>query len=167
MGLTWDEIIPLLIGFHRIASLELELSERSLNSINPQTWLALGRTLSGVVSLSLMCFKQSDVPSLARAICAFPCLRELSIFGYIESTFPELVSSATFQLSPYLHTLELDVHSATAVVEWFLSRSFRPTIRTARLYYLEVADLAVYHKLIGAFGNDLESLSLSTYLKGN
>jgi hypothetical protein len=101
--------------------------------------------------------------SLARVICAFPCLRELSIFSHIESTFPELASSATFQLSPYLHTLELDVHSAAAVVEWFLSRSFRPTIRTARLYYLEVADLAVYHKLIGAFGNDLESLSLSTF----
>jgi hypothetical protein len=162
---TWDKLIPLLVGFHRIVSLNLPVFWESLDVMNPETWSLLGKNFSGVVSLSLVTvhFSYTNVSSLARIICAFPCLRELSIRVDINSTFPELSSAATtFRLSPDLDTLELEIENVAAVLEWLLSLPVRPTLRTVRLYNLQDADLAIFQKFIRVFGNDLESLSLST-----
>jgi hypothetical protein len=157
---TWEEVAPLLVGFHRIISLKLVLMERSLNAISAQTWLALGENLPGVVSLSLTHFKRSDASSVAQAICAFPHLRQLSIQGSI-TRLPELASAMAFRLSPDLDTLGLDVVGAAAVLEWLLSLPVRPALCTVRLYNLQDRDLAIFNKFIQAFGDALQSLTLS------
>jgi hypothetical protein len=162
---TWDDVLPLLVGFHRIISLKVDAWEQSLNPISAQTWLALGNTFSRVVSLSLLNFKSNDMSSVAQIICAFPCLRKLSICMSIYSTIPEPSFATTFGLSPHLDTVELNAASLAAVLEWLLSLPVRPTLRTVRLYSLLDEHLASFHRFIRVFGNGLESLSLSTLIK--
>jgi hypothetical protein len=163
---AWDGVAPLLVGFHRIISLKVSLCGRHLNAISAQTWLALGKTFSRVVSLSLFCFKRTDASSVTPVICAFPCLRELRMFVLVSfnSTFPQLSSATTFQLSPHLDTLELNLTNLAAVLDLLLSFPVRPTLRTVRLYNLQNGDFAGFNRFIGVFGNGLESLSLSALM---
>jgi hypothetical protein len=164
---AWDEVVPLLVGFHRVVSLEVFISEQYLNTLSPQTWLALGKTFSKVVSLRLSCVTLSDASSFTRVVCAFFCLRELRMHVSLDLTFqvPESSFATTFRLSPHLDTLELNMMALAAVLEWLLSLPVRPTLRTVRLYNLRPADCAIIHKFIGVFGTGLESLSLSTLTK--
>jgi hypothetical protein len=160
---TWDEVVPLLVGFHRVVSMNV-VQWVSLNAISAQTWLTLGRNFSRVESLFLTSVKDNDISSLARVLCAFPCLRKLSIRMPVNSTIPELSSATTFRLSPHLHTLDLR-RSVAAVLEWLLSLPVRPALRTVYLDILQDEDLATFHKFIGVFGNGLKSLSLSSLIK--
>jgi hypothetical protein len=118
------------------------------------------------VSLSLASSLTSP-SSLAQVFCAFPCLRKLSILGSISLISDELSSATTFQLPPDLNTFELQSLFMHTTLEWLLSLPVRPALRTVRLHYLQDRDLAMFHKFIGALGNNLESLSLCTYLEGN
>jgi len=47
------------------------------------------------------------------------------------------------------------------MLEWFISFPDRPTLRTVRLHAVEDADLELVDRFMGAFGNDMETLSLS------
>jgi hypothetical protein len=128
-------------------------------------WSTLGNNLSGVVSLTLTHFMFANVSSFAQVLCAFPCLRELSIHHAVRFTPTAVLPSATMlRPPPDLHTLNLDIMPIGAVLEWFLSLSTRPTLRTVRLRHVQAEDFAVFQKFIGAFGNDLESLTLSTLI---
>jgi hypothetical protein len=95
-----EETIPLLVGFYRVVSLNVDLFWRSLDTINAQSWSILGKNLSGVVSLSLKLFYSANTSSLARVICALPCLRELFIRGVENSELPGLPSATMFRLPP-------------------------------------------------------------------
>jgi hypothetical protein len=66
-----------------------------------------------------------------------------------------------------LDTFKLQTLGMNTMLGWLLSFPVRPALRTVRLHYLQDRDLAMFHKFIGAFGNDLESLSLSTDIQGN
>jgi hypothetical protein len=161
---SWDKVIPLLVGFHRIISLKIILFE-SLNFIDAQTWLALGKKFSKVVSLSLTDFSCDNVSSLARVICAFPHLRELSLHGVMTGAFEsEQPSATTFPLPPDLDTLDLGILGTGDVLRWFLSLSARPTLRTIRLYRVHETDPAMVNEFIGALGSGLESFTLFTYI---
>jgi hypothetical protein len=159
---SWERLFPLLIGFHRITSLTVVILARSrtFNNDNAKTWSALGRTFPGVVSLSLTYCSRHEYPSsIARAIYAFPSLQRLSLEGSIPTL--ERAYATTLQLSPHLDTLELNVRLADAVMDWLVSLPVRPALRAVRLYDLQDTDLPMFYKFIRAFGNGLESLSLS------
>jgi hypothetical protein len=164
---SWDEIIPLLVGFDRIISLKVFLPERSLNIISAQTWLALSKNFSRVVSLSFIQFNTTDASALAQLFCAFPHLRKIYISGIVSTDIfeSEQPSATTFRPPLDLHSFETRVFGMRAVLEWFLSLSARPALRTVRLYQIEYGDLAMVNKFIGAFGSGLESLSLSTFVE--
>jgi hypothetical protein len=164
---SWNTTFSMLIGFNRTISLEINLLERSLNDINTPTWLALGNNFSRVVSLSLRRFRYSMVASLARLICAFPCLRKLSIHDVVTcSTYGELFEwrFIAFRLPPDLDTLELTagIDTADTMISWLLSFPVHPPLRTVRLHQVATA-LVMLPNFIEAFGNGLESLSLSAH----
>jgi hypothetical protein len=164
---TWDRIIPLLVGFHRVTSLEVNLCGLSLDVINTQTWLTLSKNFSSVVSLSLEYFSSTDASSLAQVFCAFHHLRKLSLHGSMSSTPTELVSTTTFRLPSDLDTFTLETMDVNTMLEWLVSLPVRPTLRAVRLRYLHDKDVAVFHRFIRAVGDDLESLSLCTHMQGN
>jgi hypothetical protein len=53
---------------------------------------------------------------------------------------------------------------AATVLEWLLSLPVRPALRTVRLYDLQDRNLPFFHKFIQAFGNGLQSLTLSPFM---
>jgi hypothetical protein len=166
-GPTWDHIIPLLIGFHRIVSLDITLFGQYLDSTNPEMWSTLGNNFSGVVSLSLSNLFFTDASDFAQAVCAFPCLRKLIIRDVINSTSTEMFESelppaTTFRLPPDLHTFNLGIVGTDAVLMWWLSFPTRPALRTVRTHRVRVEDLAMIQKFIGALGNDLLSFTITT-----
>jgi hypothetical protein len=79
----------------------------------------------------------------------------------------ELASATTLRLLPDLITLHLQGPVIKAILEWFLSLSIRPALRTVRLYDIVGGDLTTLHRFIGALGSDLESLTLSADLDCN
>ena len=71
-------------------------------------------------------------------------------------------SATTFQLPAELHTLDFGYDGIGAVLEWLLSLSVRPALRTVCLISIRDEDLAAVHKFIRVFGNSLESFGLAS-----
>jgi len=115
-----------------------------------------------VVSLSLLHIRYSSAWSVTEVICAFPCLRELSLNGVIDLARPR--SMTAIRLPPNLDTVEVGYWGLDTTLEWLLSFPVRPALRAVCLQQVRRADLAIVHKFIGAFASDLESLSLYTEL---
>jgi len=80
-AVAWNESLLQVVGFPRIVSLNVDSLWRFLGATDIQMLSTFGKNLSGIVSLSLLRVYYTDVPSLARVICAFPCLRALSMVG--------------------------------------------------------------------------------------
>jgi hypothetical protein len=111
-------------------------------------------------------FVFNDATSFARVVCAFPRLRELRMRCTVRSTSTvaseaELPSATTFRLSADFHSLDIGYNGIGAVLEWLLSLSAPPALRTACLIGLEDEDLAALHKFIRVFGEGLESFTVS------
>ena len=164
---NWDEVAPLLVGFDRIVSMRIILFPGTLKATSAQTWLELGKNFSRVqeVNMSFEWVPPSDGPSFAQfahAISVFPCLRELTLRGPIMlSAPPRLASETTIRASPHLDTLNLSVGNVGVVFEWLLSLVDRPALRHVHLHYFHDTEVASSHKFMRAYGNGLESLSLS------
>jgi hypothetical protein len=139
--------------------------------VNAQPWSTLAENFSGVTSLSISTIAQdfvfNDANSFARMVCAFPRLRELRMRCTVRSTLTvvaseaELPSATTFRLSADFHSLDIGYDGIGAVLEWLLSLSAPPALRTVRLTDIKDGDLAALHKFIRILGEGLESFTVS------
>jgi len=166
----WDEIMTLLVGFHRIVSLNIVLPfSYPPDLMNAQSWSTLGENFSAVTSL---CFESEssrfvfdNATSFARMVCAFPRLQKLRMRSTVLSTSTaalqaELPSATTLRLSPDFHTLDIGHNGIGVVLDWLLSLPTPPALRHIYLSNIEDGDLAAFHKFIRVLGDGLESVML-------
>jgi hypothetical protein len=113
-----------------------------------------------VVTLCLERISFSGVSALVEIVCGFPRLQTLSIKGDIEVCEP---TSTTFQPSPHLVALELDIFGMDKILEWFLTLAVLPSFRSICLYYNPFINVVVMQKFIATLNESLEHLSIPIY----
>jgi hypothetical protein len=118
---------------------------------------------SGTVNLRLERIVFNDVSTLVAIVCAFPRLQTLSIRGIIEELWLDEPPSTTFQPSPHLVALELDILGMHKILEWFLTLAVLPSFRSICLYHHPGIDVGVMRKFIATLDESLEHLSCPIY----
>jgi hypothetical protein len=83
--------------------------------------------------------------------------------GVIEKFEIDELPSTTFQPSPHLVTLELDIPGMDKILKWFLTLAVLPNFRSICLYDNPTFNVVVMHKFITTLNESLELLSLPIY----
>ena len=154
----WDEIAPMIVGFHNVRCLGL-FDFGLESSTNPISGV-LASQFTHIVALHLVEVRFSRFASFANVICAFPCLETLALcdVAWWRPTLPV----QSLNLPCGLSAVQLRGCDNRTLLTWLLSLDAIPALRTFYLYEELLHDIGIAGEWLNALSSSLQAFACSS-----